>query len=88
MVVEDELGVEIELDQRSEGFQWLVSFFIVFFSEAEDKHANAILLLDEPELEPARPQAAGLQGDHLQARGGEPNHLHDALTISCGTERA
>ncbi len=31
VVVEDDLGVEIELDQRSEGFQWLVSFFIVFF---------------------------------------------------------
>lgn len=48
VVVEDDLGVDIELDQRSEGFQWLVSFFIVFFSEAKDKHNNAILLLDEP----------------------------------------
>ncbi|TPI13054.1 OLD family endonuclease [Mesorhizobium sp. B4-1-3] len=48
VVVEDGLGVEIELDQRSEGFQWLVSFFVVFFSESEDNHANAILLLDEP----------------------------------------
>jgi energy-coupling factor transporter ATP-binding protein EcfA2 len=48
VVVEDELGVEIELDQRSEGFQWLVSFFVVFFAEAADKHENAILLLDEP----------------------------------------
>lgn len=48
VVVEDELGVEIELDQRSQGFQWLVSFFIVFFAEAADKHKNAILLLDEP----------------------------------------
>ena len=46
--VEDELGVEIELDQRSEGFQWMVSFFVVFFAEAMDKHKNAILLLDEP----------------------------------------
>lgn len=50
VVVEDELGVEIELDQRSEGFQWLVSFFVVFFAEAADKHTNAILLLDEPGL--------------------------------------
>ncbi|MDE7548988.1 AAA family ATPase [Acetobacter fabarum] len=48
VVVEDELGVEIELDQRSEGFQWLVSFFVVFFAEAADRHENAILLLDEP----------------------------------------
>lgn len=50
VVVEDELGVEIELDQRSEGFQWLVSFFVVFFAEAADKHSNAVLLLDEPGL--------------------------------------
>lgn len=50
VVVEDSLGVEIELDQRSEGFQWLVSFFTVFFAEAIDKHKNAILLLDEPGL--------------------------------------
>lgn len=48
VVVEDSLGVEVELDQRSEGFQWLVSFFIVFFSEAAGEHKNAILLLDEP----------------------------------------
>lgn len=48
VVVEDDLGVEVELDQRSEGFQWLVSFFVVFFAEAMDKHDNAILLLDEP----------------------------------------
>ena len=50
VAIEDDLGVEIELDQRSEGFQWLVSFFIVFFAEAEGKHKNAILLLDEPAL--------------------------------------
>lgn len=50
VVVEDELGVEIELDQRSEGFQWLVSFFVVFFAETEGAHENAILLLDEPGL--------------------------------------
>ena len=50
VVVEDDLGVEIELDQRSGGFQWLVSFFIVFFAEAQDMHENAVLLLDEPGL--------------------------------------
>jgi hypothetical protein len=50
VVVEDDLGVDIELDQRSEGFQWLVSFFVVFFAETVDKHANAVLLLDEPGL--------------------------------------
>jgi predicted ATP-dependent endonuclease of OLD family len=48
VTVEDSIGVNIDLDQRSEGFQWLVSFFVVFFSEAQGKHENAILLLDEP----------------------------------------
>lgn len=48
VVVEDDIGVDIELDQRSEGFQWLVSFFVVFFAEAMDKHKNAVILLDEP----------------------------------------
>lgn len=48
VIVEDDLGVEVELDQRSEGFQWMVSFYAVFFAEASDKHKNAILLLDEP----------------------------------------
>lgn len=50
VAVEDDLGVEVEIDQRSEGFQWLVSFFVVFFAEAQEKHKNAILLLDEPGL--------------------------------------
>lgn len=50
VTVEDDLGVEVEIDQRSEGFQWLVSFFIVFFAEAQGKHKNAVLLLDEPGL--------------------------------------
>ena len=50
VVIEDELGVQIDVDQRSAGFQWLVSFFVVFFAEAEDTHDNAILLLDEPGL--------------------------------------
>jgi energy-coupling factor transporter ATP-binding protein EcfA2 len=48
VVVKDELGVEVELDQRSEGFQWTFSFLVVFFAEADSKHDNSILLLDEP----------------------------------------
>ena len=39
---------EIELDQRSQGMQYFFSFFLVFLVEAEDAHANSILLLDEP----------------------------------------
>ncbi|MEV4112716.1 AAA family ATPase [Nonomuraea sp. NPDC049695] len=50
VVVVDDLGVEVELDQRSEGFRWLVSFFVVFHAQAKGKLNNAILLLDEPGL--------------------------------------
>jgi predicted ATP-dependent endonuclease of OLD family len=50
VTVQDAIGSNIDLDQRSEGFQWLVSFFTVFFSEAKGQHKNAILLLDEPGL--------------------------------------
>lgn len=48
VMVVDDIGVEVELDQRSEGFRWLVSFFVVFRAQAHDSLAGAILLLDEP----------------------------------------
>lgn len=48
VVVSDQLGAKVELDQRSEGFQWMVSFFIVFESQADNDYKNCILLLDEP----------------------------------------
>lgn len=48
VLVRDDLGAEIELDQRSEGFQWCVSFWVVFRAQARDRYKNAILLLDEP----------------------------------------
>lgn len=50
VMVVDDLGVEVELDQRSEGFRWLVSFFVVFRAQATDDLKNAVLLLDEPGL--------------------------------------
>jgi len=49
-LVEDELGIPVELDQRSEGFRWLVSFFVVFHAQASDNLRDAVLLLDEPGL--------------------------------------
>jgi len=47
VVVKDELGVEVELEQRSEGFQWTFSFLVVFFAESDPEN-RTILLLDEP----------------------------------------
>lgn len=43
-------GVEIELEERSKGFQWFFSFYLVFLVEADEGHKHAVLLLDEPGL--------------------------------------
>ena len=50
VAVEDSVGVQVELDQRSHGFRWLVSFFVVFFAQASERERDAVLLLDEPGL--------------------------------------
>lgn len=39
---------EIELEHRSTGLQWFLSFFLVFTYESEDDYEGAIILLDEP----------------------------------------
>lgn len=41
---------QIPFEERSHGFQWFFSFYLVFLVESEDAHQNAILLLDEPGL--------------------------------------
>lgn len=43
-------GVKIELEERSKGFQWFFSFYLVFLVESSEGHKDAILLLDEPAL--------------------------------------
>lgn len=43
--------VEVNLNERSRGFQWFFSFYITFFADTNGGTAeNAILLLDEPGL--------------------------------------
>ena len=43
--------VEVNLDERSRGFQWFFSFYITFFADTKGGEAeSAILLLDEPGL--------------------------------------
>ncbi|MBF9052342.1 AAA family ATPase [Roseobacter sp. HKCCD9010] len=39
---------EVELENRSTGLQWFLSFFLVFLHESRGEHHNAVLLLDEP----------------------------------------
>jgi hypothetical protein len=49
-VSDDRRPEEIELEGRSTGLQWFLSFYLVFLVEKSDAHADAILLLDEPGL--------------------------------------
>lgn len=39
---------EVELEGRSTGLQWFLSFYLVFLVESAEAHRGAILLLDEP----------------------------------------
>jgi hypothetical protein len=49
-VSDDKRPEEIELEGRSTGLQWFLSFYLVFLVEQADAHEGAILLLDEPGL--------------------------------------
>lgn len=49
-VSDDRRPEEVELENRSTGLQWFLSFYLVFLVEAEETHQDAILLLDEPGL--------------------------------------
>ncbi|WP_260396761.1 ATP-dependent endonuclease [Variovorax sp. KBW07] len=47
----DAYEVEVNLDERSRGFQWFFSFYVAFFADTKGGRAeDAILLLDEPGL--------------------------------------
>ena len=47
--VSDDLRPEdIELEGRSAGLQWFLSFYLVFLVESQGEHDGAVLLLDEP----------------------------------------
>ncbi|MCP1852096.1 MULTISPECIES: AAA family ATPase [unclassified Bradyrhizobium] len=41
---------KVELEDRSSGLQWFLSFYLVFLVESTGEHKNAVLLLDEPGL--------------------------------------
>ncbi len=47
-VSDDVRPEDIELEGRSTGLQWFLSFYLVFLVESQDAHQGAILLLDEP----------------------------------------
>jgi hypothetical protein len=47
-VSDDRRSEEVELEGRSTGLQWFLSFYLVFLVESQDAHSGCILLLDEP----------------------------------------
>ncbi|HJV86075.1 MAG TPA: AAA family ATPase [Noviherbaspirillum sp.] len=50
-VSDDRRPEEVELESRSTGLQWFLSFYLVFLVESEGgEHQSAVLLLDEPGL--------------------------------------
>ncbi|MDE0341824.1 MAG: AAA family ATPase [Deltaproteobacteria bacterium] len=49
-VSDDRRPEKIELESRSTGLQWFLSFYLVFLVESLGEHKNAVLLLDEPGL--------------------------------------
>jgi len=51
-VSDDRRPEEVELESRSTGLQWFLSFYLVFLVESEStgEHEGSILLLDEPGL--------------------------------------
>lgn len=47
-VADDRRPTEVELENRSTGLQWFLSFYLVFLVESKGDHKSSILLLDEP----------------------------------------
>lgn len=47
-VSDDRRPEKIELESRSTGLQWFLSFYLVFLVESLGEHKDAVLLLDEP----------------------------------------
>ncbi len=47
-VSDDQRPEEIELEGRSAGLQWFLSFYLIFLVESREAHNGSILLLDEP----------------------------------------
>lgn len=49
-VSDEKYPTPLEFETRSKGFRWFFSFYLVFTAETDRRHANSILLLDEPGL--------------------------------------
>ena len=93
-VSDDKRPEEIELEGRSAGLQWFLSFFLVFLVESEDSHRETIILLDEPghSLHPLAQQDLSLFFENLAKTNQliytthslhmiDPNHLNRVRSV-------
>ena len=70
---------KVELEDRSSGLQWFLSFYLIFLVESSRDHRGAILLLDEPglSLHPLAQRDLSAFFENLS----QSNYLHNSLAI-------
>ncbi|MDR6451267.1 AAA family ATPase [Variovorax paradoxus] len=90
--------VEVNLDERSRGFQWFFSFYVTFFADTKGA-GDAVLLLDEPGLHLHARSQADLLAHFEQDFGNQiiytthspfmvPVHRPDAVRTASTSEAA
>ncbi len=96
----DAYEVEVNLDERSRGFQWFFSFYVAFFADTQGGRAqDAVLLLDEPGLHLHAHSQADLLAHFEKDFGSQilytthspfmvPVHRPDAVRTASRSERA
>lgn len=85
VVVEDELGVDVELDQRSAGLQWLVSFLRCVPCPGRRGLCQLFPPSRRTRSQFACSEAARIPQDGWSCRREEPDNLHDSLAFHGGT---
>ena len=70
---------KVELEDRSSGLQWFLSFYLIFLVESSRDHRGAILLLDEPglSLHPLAQRDLSAFFENLS----QSNYLHNSLDV-------
>jgi predicted ATPase len=82
--VSDDLRPDaIELENRSTGLQWFLSFYLVFLVESQEAHEGAIILLDEAglSLHPLAQKDLGKFFEHLASTNQIINTTHSPFLV-------
>ena len=87
VVVQDEIGVQIEIDQRSAGFQWLVSFSLSSSPKPKTVTPTPSCCWDEPGLSLHGLKQREFRQTISAARRRQPDALYDAFALPGRTRR-